>query len=104
MFKYQEEARQFVPANDLCYEEIKKRIRDSEKKMTDNTSDDKYRQAVLNVSLAHLYAGHDREAWDLFKNNCRKSMSCSELKQSVEKQIASDPFYQAIQKRRTIQR
>jgi hypothetical protein len=93
-----------MPANDACFSEVERQIRIDEAKLA--AAGDVSRQGsldlrriVLNIALAYLYAGHEREAWDFFDREYRET-DRDELKANIERRANADPFYRAVRNRR----
>jgi len=105
-FKIDSTTRVFIPANDLCFGEIEKQIRADEAKLhgyvrKENAAPDgqEFREILLNIVLAYLYAGMEQEAWSFFGREYRES-DRNVLRENVERKARSDPYFQAFQTRK----
>jgi hypothetical protein len=104
-FKFDRASASFLPANDLCFPEIEKQIRADEPKLrrysrTESSAPDnqEFREMVLDVVLAYLYAGREREAWTFFSREYRES-DADEVRVSVERKAKGDPFLRDLNQR-----
>ncbi len=104
-FKFDRTSSAFLPANGLCFPEIEKTIRADEAKLRQHSARDavapenqEFRQIVLDIVLAYLYAGRQREAWSFFGSEYRQS-DADNLKTNVERKVNSDPFFRAMNRR-----
>ena len=107
-FKYDHALGRYLPANDLCFAETDKQLQEYRTKLGKQRWEhdgwpapphQELRQAVLQVVLAHLYAGHEREGWAFFDRYFPKEMQ-AEQKPLIQKRLGEDPFLQDL--RRTI--
>jgi hypothetical protein len=103
-FKYDAKAERFVPANDLCFAETQKEIDSGIATLRSNTWKQdaepvsELRRLVLDVVIADLYAGHDREAWEFFDREYKES-DRDEVKADVIATANHDPYYQELLQR-----
>lgn len=102
-FMYEPQSGKFVPANDRCFDEIKKQVdlivadlRAGSWK-SDLDPDHELRREVLDVVIDYLYAGHDREAWAFF-DVAYPAEDRDDVKKEVMEYVSHEPFYEALQK------
>ena len=58
-----------------------------------------FREHLLNVVLGYLYAGKEREGWELFENEYNKPDK-AELKRKIHQKLAHEPVFQYLHRHR----
>jgi hypothetical protein len=95
VFKYDESAKKYLPANrqfpDYLLNGIGDRIKNSQKNKTGSLSD------KLEIVLSYIYAGKEKEAWKIFDNEY-DSPDKAKIKAKVKSILKDEKIYQSISK------
>lgn len=98
IFKYDEKAERYLPANRL-FPEYSLRDVAAHSRGVDSTDELFARSRILHVLLDHVYAGEPDEAWTFFERNYSLADK-EEFRQRVESILETEPVYKFIYKRR----
>ncbi len=105
-FKYDRKLGRYLPANHLCFAETEKQLAEDRAKLRSrpwakkgdlDAEKQEWRQVVLDIALADLYAGHDAAGWAFFDREFPKGMRHEE-RRLVKKRLREDPFFQAVRR------
>lgn len=99
LLKYDHRTKKYVPANYLFQDEALKGIKEDLASLPSKSGID-YRQQVLNILLANLYAGKEREGGEFFDKEYSKPDK-AELKRKIKQKLAREPVFQYLHPHRT---
>jgi hypothetical protein len=106
VFKYDERARRYLPANpefqSVVLKDIDRRIervRALNQNNQPGVTDLRLQSNVGDVVIRYLYAGREREAWEFFERDYRDSEIKESARATLKEVIAGDAFYREIRRR-----
>lgn len=98
VFKYDEGAKKYFPANQLFQEYALKRIEDDIKKLNPDEKRN-YLSKRLAILLRYIYAGKEDEAWAFFDSEYRSSDK-EEMKAKIKAVLEEDGVYRYLYRKR----
>lgn len=99
ILKYDQGAKKYVPANYLFQDEALKGNEEALASLPSKSGID-YRQQLLNIFFAYLYAGKEREAWDFFEKEYNKPDK-ADLERKIRRELALEPVFQYLHPHRS---
>jgi hypothetical protein len=103
VFKYDEEARRYVPANTefqaVVLKDIGRRVEKVRAMMENNqpgVTDLQLASGVGDIVIRYLYAGRGREAWDFFERDYPDSETKESTRAILKEVLAEDALYREI--------
>lgn len=100
ILKFDQRASKYVPANYLFQEEALKGTDEELAKARATDKSLEFREHLLNVVLNYLYAGKEREGWEIFETDYNKPDK-AELKRKIRQKLAHEPVFRYLHPHRT---
>lgn len=94
LFKYDEKARKYLPANHIFQDHALKGIEDEIRNVHSN-DEKEYLSNVLRIVLRYVYAGREQEGWDFYDKEYQLSNK-GQVRSKVMAKLGTEPVYKFI--------